>query len=76
MGSSRSWAADMEDEIKVCRHGNETKYFDTCMCDGCITDRALAKYRSEMIEKLVYHYRSGLNILNTDQLERMSEKIR
>ena len=40
MGSSRSWAADMEDEIVVCKYGKESKYFDDCKCDGCKVDRA------------------------------------
>jgi hypothetical protein len=35
MGSSRSWAADMEDEEKTCKFGVVTKYFDTCVCVGC-----------------------------------------
>lgn len=39
MGSTRSWAADMEDETVVCKYGVERKYFDTCRCDGCKVDR-------------------------------------
>lgn len=41
MGSSRSWAADMEDEETTCKYGVVTKYFDTCRCEGCNSDRRL-----------------------------------
>lgn len=40
MGSSRSWAAYMEDEVTICKYGVESKYFDNCKCDGCKVDRA------------------------------------
>jgi len=41
MGSTRSWAADVEDDDKTCKHGVVSKYFDTCYCDGCKSDRIL-----------------------------------
>lgn len=39
MGSSASWGADKEDEITVCKHGAESRYFDECQCPGCKADR-------------------------------------
>lgn len=39
MGDSRSWGADMEDEVKTCPHGVESGYFSICQCEGCRQDR-------------------------------------
>lgn len=39
MGDSRSWGAEKEDEVTICRHGAESSYFDTCQCPGCREDR-------------------------------------
>lgn len=39
MGDSRSWAADMEDEMRKCKHGKYYAYFSICQCQGCKDDR-------------------------------------
>lgn len=76
MGDSRSWAAAMESEITVCKHGAKSKYFDNCMCDGCISDRAISDYRKGMKDKIKNHFSKYLETLSNDDLEKMAEKIR
>lgn len=75
MGDSRSWAADREDEIIVCKHGGKSKYFDDCMCDGCISDRSVDEYRKGLKKKIVSHFEKYLDSLTMDQLEEMGSKI-
>lgn len=52
MGDSRSWAAEKEDEITVCIHGAESRYFDTCRCEGCKADRDEDYNKKEQIAEL------------------------
>lgn len=49
MGDSRSWAADMEDEIKTCKFGVKSRYFDKCTCSGCT---ALSERNSRIQQKI------------------------
>ncbi len=62
MGDSRSWAAEKEDEITVCRHGAESLYFDRCTCDGCSVDaeksRAEQKLADTVRSQFLAAYRS------------------
>lgn len=52
MGSTRSWGADHEDEDKTCRHGAVTKYFDRCLCPGCLADAAERTRVAGMVAQL------------------------
>jgi len=74
MGDSRSWAAEKEDEITTCKHGHESKYFDRCMCDGCVSDRSVQKYRDGLKNKCVNHFSEWLDRLELHELEAMSKK--
>lgn len=67
MGSSRSHAADMEDETKTCRHGVETKYFDTCRCDGCKADREIAEEHSRLADSVRWAFLQRTSTMNPEQ---------
>ena len=75
MGDSRSWAADHEGEISVCKHGGKSKYFDDCMCDGCVSDRSVDKYRQSITKKITDNFSQFLSTLKIEQLEEMVKKI-
>jgi hypothetical protein len=52
MGDSRSWAADHEDEEKICSYGVTTKYFEQCICAGCKQDAKDYQEISNMADRI------------------------
>jgi hypothetical protein len=71
MGSSRSWAADHEDDDVTCRHGTVRKYFDTCRCPGCKDDRE----HNERVRRLADQIRSqAYDTLSKTPIERLDWK--
>ena len=50
MGDSRSWAADMEDEVRKCRHGVAKQYLSRY----CSTDNCECRQEDEYLERATY----------------------
>lgn len=76
MGSTRSWAADMEDEDRTCPHGTVNKYFDVCRCAGCESDRAEAGIVSEMADDLRYKIHEALRKASPDKRAIIFDRIK
>ena len=79
MGSSRSFAADQEDEVTICKYGQESLYFDSCQCKGCNADReeyADALRMSETISSLFLQRLMKLHpSMREDELNRIKKEI-
>lgn len=68
--------AELEDSIIICPHGEEPKYYDECMCDGCCADRTSAMYLKGMKHKILSSFSAFLDTLDQQQLEAMVEKVK
>jgi hypothetical protein len=76
MGSTRSWAADMEDEDRTCPHGRVTKYFDKCQCDGCKRDREREESAMSATRSLEWEIYESLLKKSDKQREILIDRIK
>ena len=67
MGSSREWAADMENELTTCIYGYTTKYFDQCDCPNCVYDRAKSAKARTLANTIAYDILDTL--MNTEECD-------